>query len=321
MVSRARLLLLLAAAPTGFGYSHYRDNVPNGYNVPGSKGFGHVKSKGGGKLNTFGSDFQDAELVWTKTLCGLDSDGDGRSNGVELGDPKCVWKVGDTPFSTTGITNPGVPDEPPSGGGSSTPAPLVSRFVIVHGALLGVAWLVLAPLGILVAMLRKRVGGRWFLLHQRAFTAAGVLTVAGCAVAIVNVDVHAASAHGIVGLVLFGFVVVQLLSGFARPAAPQAPVLASAVHFLPSDGDHSDDDLAAAGGTAPLQAQIETQIEAQIAADIEAAGKAAAQSLLPQKSCARRFWEVGHKLGGKALLALALANVALGVKLALVEWL
>ena len=34
---------------------------------------------------------------WTRALCEADSDGDGESNGEELGDPSCVWKKGHTP--------------------------------------------------------------------------------------------------------------------------------------------------------------------------------------------------------------------------------
>jgi dopamine beta-monooxygenase len=32
----------------------------------------------------------------TKELCETDSDRDGRTNGEELGDPNCVWKMTDT---------------------------------------------------------------------------------------------------------------------------------------------------------------------------------------------------------------------------------
>ena len=46
-------------------------------------------------------------LQWTTELCGQDSDGDGRSNGEELGDPGCTWSVGGAPQVTEGITHPG----------------------------------------------------------------------------------------------------------------------------------------------------------------------------------------------------------------------
>jgi hypothetical protein len=42
---------------------------------------------------------------WRK-FCLIDSDGDGETNGAELGDPCCVWKPGDTPVFTGGIANP-----------------------------------------------------------------------------------------------------------------------------------------------------------------------------------------------------------------------
>lgn len=31
---------------------------------------------------------------WTSALCNHDSDGDGLSNGAELGDPGCTWRRG-----------------------------------------------------------------------------------------------------------------------------------------------------------------------------------------------------------------------------------
>lgn len=42
-------------------------------------------------------DFAAAGHTWTHALCMKDSDGDGRTNGEELGDPGCKWNVGDKP--------------------------------------------------------------------------------------------------------------------------------------------------------------------------------------------------------------------------------
>ena len=39
-------------------------------------------------------DFKDNLTFAWAGLCKLDSDGDSRSNGVELGDPTCVWAFG-----------------------------------------------------------------------------------------------------------------------------------------------------------------------------------------------------------------------------------
>lgn len=44
---------------------------------------------------------------WNRALCELDSDGDGMTNGQELGDPDCEWTKGGPPSQTTGLTHPG----------------------------------------------------------------------------------------------------------------------------------------------------------------------------------------------------------------------
>ena len=38
-------------------------------------------------------------VTYSKAVCQADSDGDGLTNGQELGDPTCVWSVGGTPTS------------------------------------------------------------------------------------------------------------------------------------------------------------------------------------------------------------------------------
>ena len=50
-------------------------------------------------------------LQWNEVLCRKDSDGDGLTNGQELGDPDCVWKKGEAPQRTTDITHPGMAKE------------------------------------------------------------------------------------------------------------------------------------------------------------------------------------------------------------------
>ena len=56
----------------------------------------------------FGEAFWDAVFRWTKDLCLKDSDGDGQTNGFELGDPYCCWKVGDSPTFVTDLSHPGL---------------------------------------------------------------------------------------------------------------------------------------------------------------------------------------------------------------------
>ncbi|XP_063420677.1 DBH-like monooxygenase protein 1 [Mytilus trossulus] len=45
---------------------------------------------------------------WTPDFCNMDSDNDGLSNGVELGDPDCIWTPGQQPKRTENISHPGI---------------------------------------------------------------------------------------------------------------------------------------------------------------------------------------------------------------------
>lgn len=44
--------------------------------------------------------------MWDATLCQMDSDGDGKSNGYELGDPACTWREG-LAISNPPVSHPG----------------------------------------------------------------------------------------------------------------------------------------------------------------------------------------------------------------------
>jgi len=107
------LLLLLTFIILSLSRPYYPDRIPNGYNVyhNGSlwPGVGHYLREGTGARNPFGLDFQKAGYMWTPSLCAMDSDKDGFTNGEELGDPNCIWTQGITPTRTTNITHPGFP--------------------------------------------------------------------------------------------------------------------------------------------------------------------------------------------------------------------
>ncbi|KAH9492276.1 hypothetical protein Btru_024556 [Bulinus truncatus] len=65
-----------------------------------------VDTKQKNESQEFAKDFARAGNKWTKSLCQMDSDRDGKTNGAELGDPYCTWSVGKKP--TKGISsNPG----------------------------------------------------------------------------------------------------------------------------------------------------------------------------------------------------------------------
>ncbi|RLN95985.1 hypothetical protein BBJ28_00024179 [Nothophytophthora sp. Chile5] len=82
--------------------------LPNGANVPGVAALGHVNPDGGGRENSFGRDFQEMGMQWTKELCKADSDNDGQTNGQELGDPCCEWSETSAVLRwTEGVSHPG----------------------------------------------------------------------------------------------------------------------------------------------------------------------------------------------------------------------
>lgn len=81
--------------------------LPNGANVPGVAALGHTNPTGSGPANAFGNAFARVDYVWTAAFCQADTDGDGQTNGQELGDPCCVWVKGDTPRWTSGVSHPG----------------------------------------------------------------------------------------------------------------------------------------------------------------------------------------------------------------------
>src|SRR5690349_16058219 len=112
MFQTAMLLLLIHIV---FSFPEYIDLIPNGRNVPDHLGVGHISSDPRKdnikKRNQFGLDFHRGGKSWTLNLCRMDSDGDSKTNGQELGDPDCVWKVGAVPSRIIDITDPSIPEE------------------------------------------------------------------------------------------------------------------------------------------------------------------------------------------------------------------
>jgi hypothetical protein len=132
--------VLALSASSAQAISSYRTRVPNG--VTASCRTCHTNTLGGEGWNAFGKDVLRQETDpdanpatdqncstaacldgggtafvgppdWSLddfTLCETDSDGDGQTNGQELGDPNCVWTFTSpaTPAPrTTSISNPG----------------------------------------------------------------------------------------------------------------------------------------------------------------------------------------------------------------------
>jgi dopamine beta-monooxygenase len=113
LFARLAAVCVICATTSVTAHKRYQKRIPNGFNVVDAEGVawpgvGHIYHNGHGKHNQFGEDFKSQRNKWTEALCRMDSDGDGLSNGKELGDPNCKWKRGDTPEFETGITHPGL---------------------------------------------------------------------------------------------------------------------------------------------------------------------------------------------------------------------
>ncbi|XP_052089897.1 temptin-like [Mytilus californianus] len=110
-----QILISVSLFSLVYGFPWFQGRIPNGNRVPNPcnkgtwLGVGHLREVGGGNRNIFGQDFFQAGLRWTVNLCEMDSDGDGKTNGEELGDPKCEWYMEATHpviFNATG--HPGI---------------------------------------------------------------------------------------------------------------------------------------------------------------------------------------------------------------------
>lgn len=93
--------------------------VPNFAAVGASCNLCHTTG-GGTPRNAFGLSVEalvtpnGEEVFWGSELAAMDSDGDGFTNGEELGDPEGLWQEGDDPpGDPLLITHPGDPDSHP----------------------------------------------------------------------------------------------------------------------------------------------------------------------------------------------------------------
>eukprot|EP00756_Hemistasia_phaeocysticola_P052441 Hpha_TRINITY_DN27676_c0_g1::TRINITY_DN27676_c0_g1_i1::g.57341::m.57341 len=119
-------MLWVVFVHTTLGYQNLSASVPNAGGVDWYGTVTCIGSQlraGGGGANAFGSAFL-SEGSWTYALCQADSDGDGYTNGQELGDPGCTWQPGSQP-ATAALSHPGVYGSTPGGTDRAphTPAP------------------------------------------------------------------------------------------------------------------------------------------------------------------------------------------------------
>ena len=222
----AALLALIPASTEA--YSSFMKRIPNGANVVGPDGsswvsVGHQAPAKGAPLNAFGVDFKAAGLQWTIDLCEKDSDGDGRTNGEELGDPTCVWSEGETPTFQVNITHPGLYNSEFTGKEDATTLQTLRlpTWLQVHIACMMLSWGFLLPIGALMAISFRHFftsPKRWFQLHIAIQLIGVLLNIVGFCIPFLNMALHFTSVHGILGTVVFAMGLAQVLQGFIRPS-------------------------------------------------------------------------------------------------------
>ncbi len=108
-VTKVLFNLLVFLISLASAYPQYNSNVPNGNNIPPSAlELGHP---GGAtkRYTPFANQYVSNGRKWTRGLCTSDADGDGQTNGLEMGDPCCTWVQGSAPLFVTGLSDPNNP--------------------------------------------------------------------------------------------------------------------------------------------------------------------------------------------------------------------
>jgi DOMON domain len=165
-----------------------------------------------------------------------------------------------------------------------------------HGWIMSIAWGIFVPLAIGASMLRDLLPGppgTFFMIHRALNTTAIVLVIVGFALAVSAVEAEglphfSQNKHRTTGIVIFVFSLAQGLNGYLRPHLPQTP-----------DTDADADKANAAVDNAEEGENLETT---------------KADKPTEEKSGARKFWEIGHRLLGFGLLATSWWNCVTGIQ-------
>lgn len=217
----------LSLAVTCQAYPAYQSYFPNGAAYTNAFGGGKGNSLGHRTgNNVFRNDFRSRRAitedaaVWSRNdhaLCESDPDGDGFTNGEELGDPNCTWLNGQTPPTELTSDPMDASSTPLTGLNPAGPA----FYLLGHAGLMILAWALLVPYAISQAVLYKKTGEpEWFTAHQYANSAAVFFTIIAFILMLAlgpGIEGLTGTLHAIIGLVVIALSLVQVLSGMLRP--------------------------------------------------------------------------------------------------------
>lgn len=108
---------------------------------------------------------------------------------------------------------------------SSTSIPWL---VVIHGTIMAIAWTILAPFGVMMPILFRKVAPTtgpnafWFVRHKMLLISACCATVVGVIVAVIMVDgAHFTVPHTFGGLIMLVIALIQPLNAVLRPHVPK----------------------------------------------------------------------------------------------------
>jgi hypothetical protein len=191
---------------------------------------------------------------------------------------------------------------------------------VAHGLLMGIAFAVLLPIGIGCSLLRSLVPtcgkpGIWFELHRLINGVGFLLMTAAFGIAVYVTeqlgDEHfrvSDTKHRAIGLAVYVLSFVQAVAGIFRPHLPDSPVHASHTSAT------ADKATVEAGEEESPNASEEDNDDTMKKSHREEAGAQAAASV-PERSLARRVFEVGHRLVGFTVIGLAWYNCSTGIEI------
>ena len=197
--------------------------------------------------------------------------------------------------------SPAPPFPPPSpplspGPGKKMPSALYA----LHGLMMALAWLVLAPCGMAISRYVEKSAAS-VRLHRNMMLLVCALTIAGVITSFsMKTAAHMQSDHSKLGIAVLAIVLLQILLGLFRPAKHKRAAAAA-------DELKGYETPAAASCTTPS-----TSSATAPSPDYKGSGAPAGEPGAAGKTLLRRVWEKVHQLLGWSLLGLAMASCVTG---------
>ena len=156
------MMALSLLVPFVHSHAYYKDYVPNGVRF---RRLGHDESKGVPSdstlhLSNFGNRFYYGfSEAWSIEFCEEDTDGDGYTNGQELGDPTCSWKRGEDAHPSCTPSDPRDSSIKGNCGDAHLEGITAGKLIRAHAYLQQIAWGFILPTAIIIHIIGRKLVG------------------------------------------------------------------------------------------------------------------------------------------------------------------